>query len=115
MIAVIFHVGGCGAEGWLGDLARVRVIVPNSRGWRRVAGHGVAGVRAVLQRNLAVLVKFLELGSPILEPDLDLCKINKQTSKITIHVSFLSGTVNNINSNDSLIELNCCLTFLKEN
>lgn len=79
MIAVIFHVGGCGTEGWLGDLppvdlARVRVTVPNSRGWRRVAGHGVAGVRAVLQRNLAVLVKFLELGSPVLEPDFDLFK-----------------------------------------
>ncbi len=77
MIAVIFHVGGCGTEGWRRDLppvdlARVRVTVPNSGGWRRVAGHGVAGVRAVLQRDLAVLVNFLELGSPVLEPDFDL-------------------------------------------
>lgn len=86
MIAVIFHVGGCGTERWLGDLppadlARVCAIVPNSRRWRGVAGHGVAGVRAVLQRNLAVLVKFLELGSPVLEPDFDLFKKRKQCSR----------------------------------
>lgn len=85
MIAVIFHVGGCGTEGWLGDLApvdlaSVRVTVPNSRGWRGVAGHGVAGVRAVIQRNLAVLVKFLELGSPVLEPDFDLFKKKRKTT-----------------------------------
>lgn len=75
MITVIFHVGGCGTDGWLGDLASVhlaRVTVPDGRGGRRVAGHGVAGVRAVLQWNLAVLVKFLELGPSVLEPDFHL-------------------------------------------
>ncbi len=47
-------------------------VFPHCGGGRRVAGHGVAGVRTVLQGDLAVFVQFLELGSPVLEPDLDL-------------------------------------------
>lgn len=47
-------------------------VLPHSGGGRGIAGHGVAGVRTVLQGNLAVFVQFLELGPPVLEPDLDL-------------------------------------------
>jgi len=52
--------------------AAVRVTVPDGRGRRGVAGHGVAVVGAVLQRHLAVLVQLLELGAAVLEPDLHL-------------------------------------------
>ena len=47
-------------------------VVPHCGGLRGVAGHGVAGVGTVVQGDLAVLVQLLELGSPVLEPDLDL-------------------------------------------
>lgn len=50
------------------------VLPDGSGGGRGVACHGVAGVGAVLQGNLAVLVQLLELGPPVLEPDLDLGK-----------------------------------------
>lgn len=49
-----------------------RTVLPGRRGRRGVTGHGVAGVGTVLQRNLAVLVHLLELGSPVLEPDFHL-------------------------------------------
>lgn len=74
VVAVIFQVGGRGAEGWLRHLSpgyRVgvsRITVPYGGGWGRVAGHGVAGVGAVVQGDLSVLVQLLELGSPVLEP-----------------------------------------------
>lgn len=44
--------------------------VPDRGGGRGVAGHRVAGVGTVLQWNLAVFVQFLELGPPVLEPNL---------------------------------------------
>lgn len=47
-------------------------VLPHCGGGRGVAGHGVAGVGAVLQGDLAVFVQLLELGSPVLEPDLHL-------------------------------------------
>lgn len=47
-------------------------VLPHSRGGRGVASHRVAGVGTVIQGNLAVLVQLLELGPPVLEPDLDL-------------------------------------------
>lgn len=47
-------------------------VLPHRGGRRGVAGHGVARVGTVLQRNFAVFVQLLELGSPVLEPDLDL-------------------------------------------
>lgn len=47
-------------------------VLPHRGGRRGVAGHGVASVGTVLQRNFAVFVQLLELGSPVLEPDLDL-------------------------------------------
>lgn len=42
------------------------VVFPHSWGWRRVAGHGIAGVRTVFKRNitewkLPVLVELLKL------------------------------------------------------
>lgn len=49
-------------------------VLPRRRGGRGVAGHGVAGVGTVLQGNLAVFVQLLELGPPVLEPDLHLRK-----------------------------------------
>lgn len=49
-------------------------VVPRGGGGRRIARHGVAGVRAVVEGHLAVLVQLLELGSAVLEPDLDLGK-----------------------------------------
>lgn len=52
-------------------------VVPHCGGGWGVACHGVAGVGTVIQRNLAVLVQLLELGPPVLEPDLDLLK-NKE-------------------------------------
>lgn len=44
----------------------VAVVFPHSWGWRRVAGHGIAGVRTVFKRNipkwkLSVLVELLKL------------------------------------------------------
>lgn len=51
---------------------RGAAAVPDSWGGRRVTGHRVTGVGTVLQGNFTVFVKFLELGSPVLEPDLDL-------------------------------------------
>ena len=53
------------------------VVFPHSRGWRRVAGHGIAGVWTVLKRNiterkLSILVELLELGATVLEPNFDL-------------------------------------------
>lgn len=51
-------------------------VIPNCGGGRGVASHGVAGVGTVIQGDLAVLVQFLELGSPVLEPDLHLKQIN---------------------------------------
>lgn len=48
------------------------VVLPHCGGGRGVAGHGVAGVRTVLQGDFAVFVQFLELRSPVLEPDFDL-------------------------------------------
>ena len=53
------------------------VVFPHSWGRRRVAGHGIAGVWTVLERNiterkLSVLVELLELGATVLEPDFDL-------------------------------------------
>lgn len=51
---------------------RGAAVVPDCGRWRGVAGHGVAGIGTVLQGNLAVFVQLLELGSPVLEPDLDL-------------------------------------------
>lgn len=47
-------------------------VLPHCGGGRGIAGHGVAGVGAVLQRDFAVFVQFLELGPPVLEPDFDL-------------------------------------------
>ena len=52
-------------------------IFPHGRGWRGVANHGVAGVRAVVdgqipQGEFSVFVEFLELGAAVLEPDLHL-------------------------------------------
>lgn len=44
-------------------------VLPHCGRRRGVAGHGVTGVGAVLQRDLAVLVQFLELRPPVLEPD----------------------------------------------
>lgn len=49
-------------------------IIPDCGGGWGVAGHRVAGVRTVLQGNFAVFVKLLELGPPVLEPDLYLSK-----------------------------------------
>lgn len=53
------------------------VVFPHSWGWRRVAGHRVAGVWTVFKRNiterkLSVLVELLKLGATVLEPDFDL-------------------------------------------
>lgn len=53
------------------------VVFPHSRGWRRVAGHGIAGVWTVFKRNipewkLSVLVELLKLGATVLEPYFDL-------------------------------------------
>lgn len=77
VVVIILQVGGRRAEGWLRDLGPAgrgseRVIVPDRRGWRGVARHGVAGVWAVVKGNLAVLVELLEFGPPVLEPNLDL-------------------------------------------
>jgi len=52
-------------------------VFPYSWGWRRVAGHGIAGIWTMLERNfperkLSVLVELLELGATVLEPDFDL-------------------------------------------
>lgn len=57
-------------------------VFPHSWGRRRVAGHGITGLRTVLERNipkrkLSVLVELLELGATVLEPNFDL---KKQTS-----------------------------------
>lgn len=49
-------------------------VLPHCGGGWGVAGHGVAGVGTVLQGNLAVFVQLLELGPPVLEPDLYLRK-----------------------------------------
>ncbi len=83
------------APGWPGQSAR---YCPKQRGWRRVAGHGVAGVRAVLQRNLAVLVIFLNLDLRFWNQILTCKKIQN-----TIHVSFLLDIENKINLNANLI------------
>lgn len=47
-------------------------VLPHGGGGRRVTGHGVAGVGAVIQGDLAVFVQLLELRPPVLEPNLDL-------------------------------------------
>lgn len=62
---------------------RSAAAVPDGGGGRGVTGHGVAGVGTVLQGNLAVFVQLLELGSPVLEPDLDLRRKKKQRELIT--------------------------------
>lgn len=48
------------------------VVLPHCGGGWRIAGHGVAGVWTVFQGDFTVLVEFLELRPPILEPDFDL-------------------------------------------
>lgn len=53
------------------------VVFPHSWGWRRVAGHGIAGVWTVFKRNiperkLSILVELLKLGATVLEPNFDL-------------------------------------------
>lgn len=53
------------------------IVVPHSGGRRRVAGHGIAGIRAMFARyvpewKLSILVELLELGTSVLEPDFDL-------------------------------------------
>lgn len=60
--------------GWSGVGRRV----PEGRGRRRVARHGVAVVRTVLQGHLSVLVELFELGAAVLEPDFHLDRIRKE-------------------------------------
>lgn len=73
--------------------AAVRITVPDGRGRRGVAGHGVAVVGAVLQRHLAVLVELLELGAAVLEPDLHLAGRDKGVSAPRrLAVGFREGT-----------------------
>jgi len=67
-------VGERGAPGeHRGAQRGAAAAVPHrGRGGRGVARHGVAGVGAVLQGHVAVLVELLEFGPAVLEPDLHL-------------------------------------------
>lgn len=73
-------LGRYGGSAQCRALGRAAAVVPHSGGRGRVTRHGVAGVGAMLQGNLAVFVQLLELGPPVLEPDLHLSKDKENTS-----------------------------------